>query len=591
MLETPSMPSSEINFKIQDEGRLAELGYTQELTREWSLLHNFGASFSIISVVTGITTLFAYGLNTGGPGVMTVGWIIISFFTLLVGASMAEILSSIPTSGGPYFWAYMLAPQQHAPFAAWITGWFNLLGQIAVTTGIDFGLANLISTTAEVSNGYKPSSGKTLGILAVVLVSHVVINLFSVRTLRYMIYTSIVLNTIGIFCLGIAVLAKAPSHQGAKFVFSTFYDGTGQGDVGWSIRASPAYVAATGVLMSQYTILGFDASAHLCEETRKAVRDAPLGLLTAIGTSAVMGFFLIIALLFSIQDFETVRESPLPVLRILTDACGTGGGLVLMVLIMLCVWHCGLFSLTSNSRMMFAFARDGGIPHRLHIIDRGFHSPIRTVCFGATCSFLLALPSLGSTVAFDGTTSIATIGLYISYGIPIAMGIVYSRNFKRGPFNLRGMSKPIATIACLWICFITIVFCLPTINPVTSQTLNYTPVALGIVGLFAFGSWFLWARRWFTGRCRNHCRICIRQLDFLGEEMVYRSDTVDSEGHQRLKSNESANEFGQTGGSAGGSGTDFRPSGGFKDKKGDHKISVGREFEVYSAPAREYEEM
>ncbi|KAF6226747.1 hypothetical protein HO173_012350 [Letharia columbiana] len=98
------MPSSEVNFKIQDEGRLAELGYTQELRREWSLL-------------------FAYGLNTGGPGVMTVGWIIVSMFTLIIGACMAEILSSIPTSGGPYFWAYMLAPQHNAPFFAWITGW------------------------------------------------------------------------------------------------------------------------------------------------------------------------------------------------------------------------------------------------------------------------------------------------------------------------------------------------------------------------------------------------------------------------------------------------------------------------------------
>ena len=210
---------------------------------------------------------------------------------------------------------------------------------------------------------------------------------------------------------------------------------------------------------------------------------------------------------------------------------------------------------TSNSRMMFAFARDGGIPHRLHIIDRGFHSPIRTVLFGAGCSFLLALPSLGSTSAFYGTTSIATIGLYISYGIPIAMGLVYSRNFKRGPFNLGSGSKPLAIVACLWIAFITVVFCLPTVNPTTSQTLNYTPVALTVVGAFAFGSWFLWARHWFTGRCRHHCRICIRQLDFLGEEMVYRSDTVDSGGHQRLKSNAG------TGGGFQPSDPDFRQRG------------------------------
>ncbi|KAI4242014.1 MAG: hypothetical protein L6R40_004241 [Gallowayella cf. fulva] len=568
----------------KDEGRLAELGYTQQLTREWGLLHNFGASFSIISVITGITTcenrrlssavrtrlirpsLFGYGLNTGGPAVMSIGWIVVSFFTLLVGASMAEILSSIPTSGGPYFWAYMLAPQQHAPFFAWITGWFNLIGQIAVTTGINFGLANLISTTAYVSNGYHGTAGKTLGILAVILISHVAVNLLSIGRLRYMIYTSIFLNTVGVFCLIVSVVAKAPKHQSAAFVFSKFFDGTsvdGEAE-GWSVRASPAYVAATGVLMSQYTILGYDASAHLCEETRKAVRDAPIGLLSAIVSSAVIGFFVIVAMLFSIQDFDAVRASPLPVLQILTDTCGKGGGLVLMVLIMLCIWHCGLFSLTSNSRMMFAFARDGGIPHRLHIIDTRFKSPIRTVIFGAACSFLLALPVLGSGVAFSGTTSIATIGLYISYVIPIAMTIAYPRNFKRGPFKLGAASKPVAYIACLWVAFITVAFCLPTVNPVVSQNFNYTAVALGIVGIFAFGSWFLWAHKWFTGRCRDHCRICIRQLDFLGEEMVDRSPREESERrsggsgrHERFKSNERGNRGGNAG-----------------------KITVSQEFEI-----------
>lgn len=463
---------------------------------------------------------------------------------------MAEILSSIPTSGGPYFWAYMLAPQQHAPFFSWITGWCNLLGQIAVTTGIDFGLANFISTTAQVSNGYNPSPGKTLGILAVVLLSHVLINLFSIRTLRYMIYSSITFNCVGAIVLSIAVVAKAPHHQSVSFVFSQFYDGTGQGSgEGWSIRSSPAYVAVTGILMSQYTILGYDASAHLCEETRKAVRDAPVALVLSIVASAVTGFFLLVCLLFSIQDFEQIRKSETPVLDILIGAAGRPGGTALMVLVMLCVWHCGLFSLTSNSRMMFAFARDGGIPHRLHIIDRRFKSPVRTIIFGATCSFLLALPSLGSKTAFAGTTSIATIGLYVSYGIPIAMCLIWPRNWKKGPFNLRWASKPIMTVALLWICFITIVFCLPTVDPITASTLNYTPVALGIVITFALGSWFLWARKWFTGRCRNHCRICIRQLDFLGEEMMYRADgEISSNDDPRFKSEiDSASDGGTVG--------------------------------------------
>ena len=150
----------------------------------------------------------------------------------------------------------MLAPENHAPFAAWITGWFNLLGQVAVTTGISFGLAGLISTTATVKTAYAPTAPKTIGIYAAILVSHGLINTFGVHILRYLNNTSIVLHSLGVFSLIVAILAKAPTHQSAAAVFSNFNDGTGMGDVGWSVRASPAYVAVCGVLLTQYTITG-----------------------------------------------------------------------------------------------------------------------------------------------------------------------------------------------------------------------------------------------------------------------------------------------------------------------------------------------
>ncbi len=186
---------------------------------------------------------------------MSIGWILVSFFTMLVALAMAEIVSAIPTSGGPYFWAALLAPPRWSPFAAWLTGWFNLLGQVAVTTGISFGLAGLIATAATVKNAdYEPSPGKTIGIYAAILVSHGLVNTFGVHVLRYLNNVSIVLHSAGVTCICIAVLAKAPTHQPASFVFGYFNDGTGLGDaVGWSVRASPAYVAMCGSLLAQYT--------------------------------------------------------------------------------------------------------------------------------------------------------------------------------------------------------------------------------------------------------------------------------------------------------------------------------------------------
>ncbi|EPE27260.1 hypothetical protein GLAREA_03175 [Glarea lozoyensis ATCC 20868] len=513
-MEDPPIERTTSKADVRDEEVLAEFGYKQELKRDWGLTHNFGISFSIISVITGITTLFQYGLLTGGPGVMSIGWIVVSVFTMFVALGMAEIVSAIPTAGGPYYWSALLAPAKHSAFASWITGWFNLLGQVAVTTGISFGCAGLISVTATVKSSYEPTAAKTIGIYAAVLISHGIVNTFGVHVLRYLNNTSILLHSAGITALAIAVLAKAPTHQSAKFVFASFNDGTGaEGYDGWSGRASAAYVACCGALMSQYTLTGFDASAHLSEETRKASWSAPIGVVSSVGFSSLFGFFVLLSFLFSIQDFEATIGSDYgqPVLQIFVDIFGDDGAVVLMCLILICVWHCGLFSMTSNSRMMFAFARDGGIPHFFHKVDARFQSPIRTVWLASFLSFCLALPSLGSTVAFAACTSIATIGLYISYGIPILIGLIYHREFnaRKGPFNLGVFSRPVAGVAVAWITFITIIFCLPTANPVTSQTLNYTVVAVGIIAFGSCAVWVVSARKWFVGP-QNEVREAMR---------------------------------------------------------------------------------
>lgn len=322
-----------------------------------------------------------------------------------------------------------------------------------MTTGITFGCAGLISTIATVKSSFVPTPGKTIGIYAALLISHGLVNTFGVHILRYLNNTSIILHSAGVFALAVAVVAAAPTHRSAKEVFSFFYDGTG--DPGWSERASPAYVAIIGILLSQYTITGFDASAHLSEETHNASRSAPIGVLMSIGCSAIFGFFYLLCLLFSIQDFDRTVGSDFeqPVLQILVDIFGDNGAIVLMTLIIICVWHCGLFSLTSNSRMMFAFSRDRALPAWFDHVDKRFHSPVRTIWLAATLAFILGLPSLGSTVAFAAATSIATIGLYISYTIPVAVAIIWSSEFNKvkGPFNLGKFSKPVGLVACVWV--------------------------------------------------------------------------------------------------------------------------------------------
>ncbi|KKA26886.1 hypothetical protein TD95_003266 [Thielaviopsis punctulata] len=505
MSDLPPTEAGLSSSAVNDRSKLEQLGYEQELDRNWSMLQNFGVSFSIISVITGLTTLFGYGLSNGGPAVMSIGWLVVSVATITVATAMAEVCSALPTSGGPYFWAALLAPPKWAPFMAWVTGWFNFLGQVAVTTGISFGLAGLISTVITVKNpDYEPTAARTIGIYAAILASHGAVNTFGVRTLRHLNNFSILLHSAGITSICIAVLAKAPTHQPASFVFGHFVDGTGvDGHEGWSKRASVAYVVMIGSLMSQFTQTGFDASAHLSEETQNASWSAPVGVVTSVVCSAFFGFFVLLSFLFSIQDLDRTMNGPYgqPVLQILVDCLGEDGAVAVFSIICLCVWHCGLFSITSNSRMMYAFARDGGIPAFFNHVHDGLKVPVRTIWLAVTLAFILALPSLGSSVAYAAATSIATIGLYISYGLPVMGGLIWHDEFikMKGPFNLRGFSRVVAAGCCTWIALITVVFCLPNLNPVTSQTLNYTPVAVGILLVGTLGVWAVYARRWFTG--------------------------------------------------------------------------------------------
>ncbi|TFY58151.1 hypothetical protein EVG20_g8263 [Dentipellis fragilis] len=498
-----------------DEAELARMGYKQELKRDLSLMQNFGVSFSIISVITGVPSLFLYGLTTGGPGVMVWGWVVVSCFTLLVGLAMAgqhtpvfnvanhsSIARGLQRTSDQRRSLFLGSHAFKTPKCRVCILDHRLVQPARTSCRYDcFACANFISTASTLGTDYVPSANKTIGIYAGVLCAQGLINTFGVHLLKYLNNISVWWHAIGTVSLVIAILAKAPTHQSGKFVFATFIDGTGVDGVGWSERASPAYVAVIGILMAQYTLTGFDASAHMTEETHNAAMSGSIGIVMAIGVSALLGWFLILGLLFSIQDYDNTIASATgqPVTQIFLDTVGEKGAIVLMVIVVGAMFFCGTFSITSNSRMMYAFSRDGAIPGFFHKVDKRWKSPIRTVWLACTLSFILGLPSLGSSVAFSAATSIATIGLYISYAIPIALRVVYADQFVRGPFHLGMFSFPVAIAAVTWIAFISIVFVLPELNPVNSQTLNYAIVAVGIVLTYSLGFWLVSARKWFTG--------------------------------------------------------------------------------------------
>lgn len=261
-----SAPDS-VSVSVSDEERLAQLGYTQVLARRMSAFSNYAVSFTIISVLSGCMTLYLFGMNTGGPAVITWGWVAVGLMTHFVGLAMAEICSAYPTSAGLYFWAHRLAPERSAAAWAWFTGWFNVLGQVAVTAGIDFGAASFLAAYLNLEFGFEVTPGRTILLFAAILLLHGLLNTFGVRIVGLLNSISVWWHVVGVVVIVGALVVVPDSHQSASFVFTEFVNNTGWG--------SGLYVVLLGLLMAQYTFTGYDASAHMTEETHDASTAAP----------------------------------------------------------------------------------------------------------------------------------------------------------------------------------------------------------------------------------------------------------------------------------------------------------------------------
>jgi amino acid permease (GABA permease) len=482
-----------------DQQRLHELGYAQELRRHMSGFSNFAVSFTIISILSGCLTLYLYGMNTGGPVLITWGWPVVGVMTLFVGLAMAEVCSSFPTAGGLYYWAAKLARPEHAAVWSWFTGWFNFLGQVAVTAGIDFGAAFFLNALLDIQWGFDARHWHTILLFAAILAVHGTLNTFGVRLVALLNDVSVWWHIIGVLVI-VGVLAFAPSHhQSASFVFGHFVNNTG-----FTGGATGIYVVLIGLLLAQYTFTGYDASAHMTEETKSAAVAGPKGIVMSIIVSLVAGWILLIGVTFAIQNYtgEVGSATGVPPAQIFLDAVGATGGKLLLVIVIVAQLFCGMSSVTANSRMIYAFSRDGALPGSAfwHKVNPRTRTPTNAIWLAAAGALVLGLPYLWNSVAYYAVTSIAVIGLYVAYVLPTFLRLRLGDEFVRGPWHLGRWSRPIGIIAVTWVCFITILFMLPTLYPAdTLANFNYTVVAVAVVVGFAAIYWFVSAHKWFTG--------------------------------------------------------------------------------------------
>jgi amino acid permease (GABA permease) len=495
MTTTPVGPN---DTAASDVAQLHALGYAQELRRRMGGFSNFAVSFTIISVLSGCLTLYYFGMTYGGPVDIVWGWVIVGIMTTIVGLGMAEIASAYPTAGGLYYWSAKLSKNNSGAWS-WFTGWFNLLGQVAVTAGIDYGFATFFTVFLNLTTGYKDTAGYVLIMYAAILAVHGILNTFGVRIVSFLSDVSVWWHVLGVLTIAIVLFFVPSHHASASFIFTKFENK--------STLGVPIYVFMLGLLMAQYTFTGYDASAHMSEETHNADLAAPRGIVSSIVVSLIAGWILILAITSVIPTNDATYTATAGTLTapvtIWENALSRLGAELLLLIAVIAQAFCGMASVTANSRMLFAFSRDGAVPgHKYwHRINPRTRTPTNSIWFCVVFAFILAIPSLWSAVAYGAVVSIATIGLYIAYVLPTLLRRMQGKSWQGGRWSLGRWSALVGWAGIIWVAFISVLFLLPEVafGSVTWDTFNYAPIAVGVVLLFSGGYWLLSARKWFKG--------------------------------------------------------------------------------------------
>ena len=426
-------PASGAIQTSEDEKILHKMGYAQELFRAMGGFQNFAISFTIISILAGCLTSYFIAFNNGGPIAISWGWLIVGLMSTLVALAMAEIASAYPTAGGLYYWSSKLG----SPAWGWFTGWFNLVGQIAVTAAIGYGLAIFATSLLNLWFDYPNTREWTLLTYSVVMLIAVLLNMSRVSITAMLNTISAYWHMAGVAFIVVVLIIVPDNHQSLSYVFTetinnSGFSGTGFGSiVFW-------YVFGLGLLMSQYTITGFDASAHMAEETHQASRMAAVGMYMSVVVSVIFGWVLLLAVTFAVPDTQGVLDAVGgAVTYIWTTSTSQTWAEFLLLVCRVAQTFCLTASATSASRMMFAFSRDRAVPG--HTWWRKVSANrVPVAASGRSVSWPGADDSdyWNAATGYLVGTSIAVIGLYIAFILPVILRFRAGDSFQHGAWSL-----------------------------------------------------------------------------------------------------------------------------------------------------------
>lgn len=530
-----TQPRSREDQIKQDVHDLHKLGYAQELFRSMGGFSNFAISFSIISILTGAVILYDYGLAWAGTAAVLIGWPLVTVFVLFIAASMGEIASAYPTAGGLYYWASKMKNKDWG----WWTAWFNLIGQFAIVAGINFAAAAFLNATivTPILSGLGITYDNTTVILAagstailtgqlltmgILMLIQLVMNIVGISLVALLNQVSVWWHIVAVAAIVVLVfLAGKPDESGLTLFAIQPQDvaGSWNNNLGFvNLQYGPAISYPVvlafffSLLQANWTYTGYDASAHVAEETVGARVSSAWGIFLSVAVSAVVGFIFLFALTTHLPNLSTLfpatlDDTTLPnssqyyfgggvaVIEILKYNLGQLGEL-LSAAIAIAMAFCGLSAVAAAGRMLYAFARDDGVPSSgwLKKVSHRYRTPVNSL-IGITVVawvFTVLAGVVGGGTAIVIVTAISTIFLYAAYGIAIYLGATTQEWLKERVWSLGRWSRPVAALALFWVIVLMILFSFPT-----SGNISW-PFMIGTVA-FLLVYYFGWARRGFQG--------------------------------------------------------------------------------------------